>query len=92
VGVGFENAIGLGLEVIPLGEVNEVQGAGDGQSAVTILAFKDGNRGFQLMVKKGRSAIGFQDFVDTCVQRPSLRTDFDPHLSSGLSGVINPLP
>jgi hypothetical protein len=42
VGIGFEQAIGLCLKIIPLSEVNQVQGAGNGQAAETILAFQDG--------------------------------------------------
>ena len=70
MGIGFENAIGLGLEVIPLGEVNEVQGADYGQAAEAILTFQNGNGGFQLMVEKGSSAIGLQNLVDAGFERP----------------------
>ena len=70
VGVGFEDASGLGLEIIPLGEFNEVQGADDGQAAEAILAFEDGNGGLQLMVEKGRSAVGLQHLVDAGFEGP----------------------
>jgi len=70
VGFGFEQAIWLCLEIIPLGKVNQVQGAGNGQAAEAILAFKDGDCGLHLMLKEDRAAIGLQNLVDAGVQGP----------------------
>lgn len=70
MGLGFEEAIGFCLEIIPLGEVNQVQGAGNGQAAEAILAFQDGDGGLHLVLKEYRAAVGFQDLVDARIQGP----------------------
>ena len=70
VGLGLEQTIGLCLKIIPLGKVNQVQGAGYGQAAETILAFKDGYCGFHLMLKEQRAAVGLQDLINAGVQGP----------------------